>query len=268
MGKVPGVVTEHRRFRFSVRLLMLMVLLVGLWLGWRVEKARTQREAVTAVHRLGGTIEYDYTFDEKGYFQPGGRPRGPEWFWRQLGPEYAGEVHNVAFDMRHARQITNLSCLDGLTRLRSLSLDYASEITDAELIHLEPMQHLQSLWLGDSQVGDAGLARLKDHAEIEDLYLGGTRVTDAGLVHLGRMKDLRVLFLNRTKLSDAGLARLAGLKRLKRLMVSGAGITDQGLDYLMGLSRLELLDLDGTGVTDAGVAGLKRALPKLQVQRK
>ena len=40
--------------RFSIRAMMLLVLVVGLWLGWQVNNARNQQAAVAAVKRSGG----------------------------------------------------------------------------------------------------------------------------------------------------------------------------------------------------------------------
>jgi internalin A len=38
-----------------VRGLILLVLVVGVWLGWIIRSARIQREAVAAIQRAGGT---------------------------------------------------------------------------------------------------------------------------------------------------------------------------------------------------------------------
>jgi hypothetical protein len=50
-----------RRFlRFSVRGLIVVVLMAGVWLGWIVESARTQRETVAAIKSAGGAVCYDW----------------------------------------------------------------------------------------------------------------------------------------------------------------------------------------------------------------
>lgn len=46
--------------RFSVRGLMVFVLLFGVWLGQLVRSARIQREAVAAVTNHFGSVEYDW----------------------------------------------------------------------------------------------------------------------------------------------------------------------------------------------------------------
>ena len=50
----------RRYLRFSVRGLIVVVLVVGGWLGWIVRGARIQREAVAAITRAGGRVAYDW----------------------------------------------------------------------------------------------------------------------------------------------------------------------------------------------------------------
>ena len=49
-----------RRFlRFSVRGLIVLVLVVGAWGGWIVRGARVEREAVTVIEKAGGKVRPD-----------------------------------------------------------------------------------------------------------------------------------------------------------------------------------------------------------------
>ena len=43
--------------RECVRLLVLVVI-IGLWFGWVVRRARDQREAVAAIERVGGSVQF------------------------------------------------------------------------------------------------------------------------------------------------------------------------------------------------------------------
>ena len=45
--------------RFSVRGMIVLVILFGVGLGWIVRNAQIQREAVTAIQKAGGHVEYD-----------------------------------------------------------------------------------------------------------------------------------------------------------------------------------------------------------------
>jgi len=51
------------------------------------------------------------------------------------------------------------------------------------------------------------------------------------------------------------------------LELRGTEITDAGLVHLTGLTKLQWLHLRNTRVTDAGVNELKKALPKVTIER-
>ncbi len=54
--------------RFSVRGLIVVVLVIGGWMGWMVRCARIQREAVAAIKKAGGGVCYDW--ESRNSFQP------------------------------------------------------------------------------------------------------------------------------------------------------------------------------------------------------
>lgn len=49
--------------RFSLRLLIIAVMAIGIGLGWLVRSARIQREAVTAIQKADGFILYNWEFE-------------------------------------------------------------------------------------------------------------------------------------------------------------------------------------------------------------
>jgi len=120
-------------------------------------------------------------------------------------------------------------------------------ITDAALVDLDGLPHLQKL--------DIGQTRKRDHKT----------VTDAGLTHVEGLKELRRLSLKNTDVTDAGLERLRGLARLESLNLEGTKVTDAGLKYLSGFSKLQTLKLSETAVTEEGVAELQKSLPKCKI---
>jgi hypothetical protein len=78
---------------------------------------------------------------------------------------------------------------------------------------------------------------------------------------------LTTLQFKSTKITDAGLTHLKGLPQLRSLALENATVTVAGLAQLNGLVYLEVLNLKGTKVTDAGVQELRKALPKVKVER-
>ncbi len=46
----------------SLRGLLWLILILGFWLGWVVNRARRQREAVAALQPFGGFVHHDWEF--------------------------------------------------------------------------------------------------------------------------------------------------------------------------------------------------------------
>src|SRR4051812_18842713 len=84
----------RRYVRFSVRGLVIAVLVIGGWLGWIAHRARVQREAVAAIKRAGGHVYYDWERND-GKPVPNGKPRWPRWLVDRLGIDYFGDVDTV-----------------------------------------------------------------------------------------------------------------------------------------------------------------------------
>ena len=121
--------------------------------------------------------------------------------------------------------------------------------------------------LADGKITDAELAPLARLPQTAQLNLRGREITNAGLVHLKDLKGLIRLHLEKTKVTDDGLQQLVGLENLEYLNLYGTEVTDAGLKHLEGLKKLKKLYLWQTKVSDAGVAGLKAAIPELQIIR-
>src|SRR5271167_2173291 len=89
-----------RRFlRFSVRGLIVVVLVIGAWLGWLVRSARIQREAVAAIERAGGNVTFDSGWTENTTNRPR-EPWAPEWLVDQIGIDYFAHVCAVSFNSK------------------------------------------------------------------------------------------------------------------------------------------------------------------------
>jgi len=127
-----------RRFlRFSVRGLIVLVLVLGGWLGWIVRNARIQREAVAVIRKMGGSFTYDWAwrdgetaagirnangtllYDWEWYFGeeiPAGKPWAPKRLVDFVGVDYFG---NVAEDgLNHKVNLETVVQIGRLTRLQ------------------------------------------------------------------------------------------------------------------------------------------------------
>ncbi len=81
---------KRRWLRFSLRTFLVVVTLVCVWLGWKINSARKQKQAVEAIQAIGGTALYDFEVDSDGEpIQPNPEP---SWLAKWIGKDY---VHNV-----------------------------------------------------------------------------------------------------------------------------------------------------------------------------
>jgi Leucine Rich Repeat (LRR) protein len=187
---------ERRPFQFSLRSLLVFVLLVSIgmsWLGVKIGRARKQREAVEAIEKAGGSAGYeDFT-----------NTSVPNWARAVFGDDFFFSVRAVgASDPNFGDE--EAAYLKELTSLTALSLSY-TQVTDAGLMYLKGLTSLSFLDLDDTQVTDAGLVHLKELTDLSTLYLAHTQVTDAGLEHLKRMTSLDLLRLNGTHVTTQGV---------------------------------------------------------------
>ena len=195
-----------RRLRISVRGLIILMLVVGGWLGWIVHRARVRRDAVMAIELAGGEVMYDR-----------------EWRWTYGRPVRIGTIPRPAW-------LVGRIGVDDLSSVTYVALRYRG--TDELLEQVGQHRKIEYLSLAGSPVGDAGLVHLEGLTSLRSLSLAGTRVTDAGLVHLKGLTRLETLSLDLTRVSDAGLAPLKTLTGLKRLSLDLTRVSDAGLQDL------------------------------------
>jgi len=254
-----------RYLRFSVRTLIVLVIVVGAGLGWIVRfvrSTRAQREAVAAIERAGGRVWYDWE-QKDGNPTPFARPRVPRWLGDRVGWYYFGDV--VVVELVLVGSDAELIHVGNLSRLERLLL-FSSPVTDDGVTHLKGLTCLQELNLSFTEVTNAGLENLKGLTGLKALHLDSTAVSDGGLVHLKGLTRLQELALGHTRVTDAGLAQLTGLTGLRVLSLDATQVTDTGLARLKGLTELQVLGLRGTHVSDVGVQELQKSLPKVMVR--
>jgi hypothetical protein len=278
----PSPKRRRRWFQFSLRTLLVFVLLVSIGMSWfavKMQRARKQKEAVEVIERLGGRVEYtEYSVS------------GSDWRRRLLGDDFVRavglvELHSYFGDSPSDEDLAHLG---GLPKLESLSL-VSNRVTDAGLVHIGSLSTLKRLHLFSPEISDAGLIHLENLTDLRELVLTGTRITDAGLVHLEglskleyldlegtevtgagfrhleNLSALKFLVLNRTPTTDEQLAYLKQYKTLSWLELCDTQVSDSGLVYLKSLSNLRQLHLPGTQVTPQGVAQLQQELPACEI---
>lgn len=276
--------------RFSVRLLMALILIVAVVLGRTVHTARVQREAVAAIQGAGGKVYYIWWWVDADPNPPDSQPAWQRWLVASLDKDYLGHPYAVyvsyyegsadnavmqqvgrlksleVLSLPHGRRITDFAPIRGLSQLKLLHLG-ESAIDDAGLAHLAGLSRLESLALRDTRITDAGIAHLRYLKALTHLDVSGTRITDAALPAFAGYPDLLCLWLNETEVTDRVLAQLSGLKQLALLFLDGTRITDAGIAQLQGLDACEQITVGETAVTDAAITRSQRARPMTKLLR-
>jgi hypothetical protein len=254
MAEKARPVSGWRRYlRLSVRGLLILVLLIGGWLGWLAQTARTQREAVAAILKAHGAIRYDWQGASFASGEPA-QPMATRWLARTIGQDYLHSVVLVALPARLFMSPPN----DGIRPY---------ECADFVMAQLKGLTKLLALDLSGSDVTESGLSHLEGLTELSDLQLGFTQATDSAIAHVRGLANLSDLNLRSTRVTDAGLSHLTGLTKLSALDLVATRITDAGLAHLKSLRDLKTLELRDTQVTDTGARELQKALPNLKIIR-
>ena len=201
---------KPRWLRYSLRSMLLVVLVLSVWLGYKANQAAKQRRAVRTIYELGGQVGYDFAYTE--YRQP----PGPAWIHKLLGIDWFNAVVDVDV------------------------IDFT--VDDHQLAALiGDLPDIKHMDLTDTTVNGEGLEHVASLRQLETLSLGDTHITDANLRHLRRCRALTALWLYRTGITDAGLVHLSGLKNLKYLSVEYTKVTDEGVARLQAeLPNLEI----------------------------
>ncbi len=268
---------RRRWLRFSLRTMLLVITLLCVWLGPKIIVARRQHEAVEAILKTGGEVEFDYQMvpsgiepDEFGYKSGADvLPPGPAWLRKIIGDEFFCDVVRVTLKGRIIHE-SDFAQLAKLPRLREVWLVGNTQIElndagiqrpleDADLHVLQDLSQLRVLGIypvdGQRMPNIKGprFANLIGLKHLRRLDLDNTNFDDKGMQHIGKLTALKSLSLDNTRITDAGLAQLENLSNLELLDLNGTNITDAGLLHLQHLNNLKYLCLHRTKVTGAGL---------------
>jgi len=169
----------RRRFRYSLRTLLLVMAAVSIVMGWftaRMKEARRQQAAVATIVSLSGLVIYD---DQPDDLADAPTPsRVPRWLRNRLGDDFfRTAVHVVAFND------ATMEAVPELPEIRRLDF-VGSPATDAGLAYASGLSRLEELNLSDTHITDAGLKHLTGLTRLRRLCLRGTSVTDEGVRRL------------------------------------------------------------------------------------
>ncbi len=284
--QVRTVVTDQRFWwrklprRMSVRGLMVVVLVLSGALGWVVNLAHVQRDAVAAIRAGGGQVRYDWELIRlpSGKIQrnPTGTPRGPKWLVYYLGYDYVARVEEVDLGPRNLDEvIKHVGQLGRLRQLRfvtqgigfdQLARAGMDSLPNNGVSVIKGFMGLLTMDLVAPEFDGANFKYFKNMTRLEDLTLpANTSVTDADLTYLSRLTALSELALHDSRVTDAGLVSLEDLTRPKHLNLAGTQVSGAGLRSLRGMTELNILNVNSTRVDDLSPIGHLALLTRLDL---
>ena len=174
----------------------------------------------------------------------------------ELGPEYGQQE-----GWRNSNSITDISALQGLTKLEVLDL---GGISISNISALERLTNLAVLYLGGNFISDisplanltnlrwlelgsnaiSDISPLANLTSLEDLFLSINSISD--ISPLANLTSLENLYFWKNSISD--ISPLAGLNNLTRLNLPDNAISD--ISPLANLTSLESLSLSGNAISD------------------
>jgi hypothetical protein len=211
------------RLRFSLRTALLATTVLCIWLGWQLQAAKRQKQAVERIRAAGGWVAYDYAWKDGDWIQ-GGKSPVPQWLTSIAGEDAFHSV--VAVDLAalfHSAYDGNRPYMgpdpdaaisdelwQSIEQLRStqwLSLN-ARNFSDNELRHVRGLSRLTELKMEAAPIDGAGLEHLVSLPNLEHLNLSRIHLKDEHAHWLAQMKQVRVLGLSESTISPAVAADL------------------------------------------------------------
>jgi hypothetical protein len=282
-------INKRRRWLgFSLRMMLFAVTLLCVWLGFKVNAARRQKEAIQAVLGAGATVNFDYQYKRLQLPVPLPKSFGridarvlpdytidsnaesawPLWLRSRFGDDYFRNVIAVYFNHPNLKARTQLGELAKLPRLMFFVLDSRGlewHPNDDDLSVLENLNYLQSVQLMGATINGSVLARLHHPERLTNVCLSHTQVDDNAMRIIGNMVNLDRIWLDGTRITDVGTVHLERLNQLKLLYLQDTNISDRSLVHLKMLKSLLQLEIGGTAITEDGVSELQRSLPNAKI---
>ncbi len=189
-----------------------------------------QRNAVAAIQKAGGSVTYDWAWNNGRPAPPGAQPPWPSWLVKTLGTDAFGNV--VAMHLE------------------------GGPADDALMTQIASLTHLEDLRFFNTTIPRNALAKLGKLTALETLALPAVPFSDDDLAHLAGLTKLKQLNVVGRQITNKGLAHIAGMRQLESLGLTDTSITS--LEPIRGLTQLKLLNLTRSSIGDDGLAPLEQ----------
>lgn len=256
---------KRRWFQFSLRALVVLMLLVSLVLGyWGYARRRSQRqwEAVRVLQSESGQFR---SKDDNIVASP----TTPGW-QKWLGVDCPQELK--AFEMNRDFQLS-FAELEEMPQLEAIYLR-RTPTSDEDLVAVAKLPRLRFLSVDSELITDVGVSHIATNTGVRRLSINGRRLTARALCEIARLPHLETLhfvgnpgryekniplrhkrspffpLLDGCSISDIELAQLGTCETLEVLCMKAPEykITGAGIKSLSRLNRLRKLEMSGAPI--------------------
>ncbi len=167
-------------FRFSLRALLLLVLVSAIACGWVTNRMAQKRREEAAIQAFGQKVYVSWNWEavRTGPNSSVSRPSGPEWLRKILGQNFFNEIDGLSL-----HEVTDSDDLKELVRVQECPI----------FIHSRSSQLRGGCGnvpeATGPEISDAGLAYVAAVVDLKELTIGSKNITDAGLRHLCRLES-------------------------------------------------------------------------------
>lgn len=289
--------------RFSLRTLLIVVTLLTVAFGSRIERSERQRRATIVLSKYGHRWEFDEPAQAR--FTSAKTDEHFKHYYRsittidlhQLYPDKTEEVLAAVSGMPQLKKLAinplpqdaDLAPLAHASVLEELVVQY-------DALHLDAIEHISAIsslrqvrlsrpWGYPGRLRVPVFSPLAKARQLQTVYLfdsdGNPRdlapivtlpqltrfqvnfADDQTCRELAKATQLKALSLHECDITDEGMAHLRSLVNLEELDLGGTLVTDRSVDFIRSFPKLRHLSIDRTRISSSGVALLAQSISRL-----
>ena len=226
-----------RWLRFSIRTLLLALLVSGIAFGLVSNRANRQLDILANIKMAGGTHQS----------HPNTSSIASNLLGRIFGTEAFANVYSV--DLRGTDANDELIVkLANLSLLRELDLT-GTRTTDVGVLAISRLP-LKTLWLQECPITDLSGSHLSKTTTLEMLAMNATNCSDDFIDNLGPLPELKDLGLRGTNIAFNGVQNVGCMPKIESLRLYDTSVNDNAIQQLANNQTLKFIGLSSTSVTD------------------
>lgn len=252
------------RIRFSIRLMLLVVLALGVLFAWtREQYLAPYRELAAEQQMLESSPEVQVARGELSQDSPlsslveEGTPEDHGVWWQLAGTRPVCALR-IVHDSTIAADPHLFSSFPHLERFSVITKGKQEQIlTDDQFRHVLRCRTLRSLSFSRHPLAKWQITAIAENERIKELAIMGADLDDDDLARISKMTQLEVLILRSNSFNGTGIRdALPHFSGLRRLDVGECPVDDEFAFAVARLPTLTQLDVDDTHISDVGVQAI------------